>query len=234
MIENVVIFGKRLYNIEAYISYGFYNAFLEIDKYNVYWISPDNLDEIKDITKNTIFVINSHENNEVIPLDVSNYYILINADGRRFRVMDKNKISIVEYDSTMDLGKYTEIEDNIFLYKRKRTIVMPYGSMLTPTQIKENLNDFVEKPDREDKYVLTRNYNNLILDEIVNTNSKKLIVNKIISLEEEIELIRKIRMSVCYVERQNKIDYKTLTHLSYGTMCITNSEVTNNFLNSYY
>ena len=232
MIKNVVIFGKRLYYTQGYINYGFYNAFLEFGKYNVYWISEDNLDEMENIKQDTIFVVNDDKNNHLIPLDLSCYYILIKANMFRFRVMDKNKISIVEYKTNADLSKFIEIEDNIFLYKRKRTMIMPYGSMLTPTQIIENLAYYVEKIDRENKYIMTRNYSNVILDEIINTNSKKLIVKKIISLDEEVELIRKIRMSVCYVSIPEKIDYKTLTHLSYGTMCVTNSQATNDFLNN--
>ena len=39
-------------------------------------------------------------------------------------------------------------------------------------------------------------------------------------------------MSVCYVSIPEKIDYKTLTHLSYGTMCVSNSQATDDFLNN--
>ena len=59
----------------------------------------------------------------------------------------------------------------------------------------------------------------------MNNNIKKLIL-----LDNEVNLVRKVKLSCCFASDINKIDHKTLTHIAYGTMCLTNSLVTDNFL----
>ena len=86
--------------------------------------------------------------------------------------MDKNRVSITEYSTNFDLSRYTKIEDYIYEFRRKRSLVMPYGSILTPTQIIENLDNFINMIDREDKIILTRDYDNSILDEIINERKR--------------------------------------------------------------
>ena len=230
MIENVVIFGNKLYKEDSYINFGFYNAFCEFD-YNIEWIDEDNLEIIEKMQTNTIFIINTTKNIEKIPVHISNYYIIIKGDSKRFRTMDRNKLFLIEYDSTKVTSKYTKIDNYVYQYKRKRTLMMPYGSMLTPNQIIENLADFVNFENREDKIVMTRDYDNRILDEVIKTKAKNIIIKKLISLDDEIDLIRKIKLSCCFASNKNKIDFKTLTHITYGTYCITNSEVTHQLLN---
>ena len=229
MIERVVIFGKELYHEDGYVNFGFYNAFLEMG-YETHWICCKNLSEMKDITNNTLFLINDTENCKVIPLNKSNYYVIIKGDGGHFRSIDKNRVHIHEYTTDYNLSRYTKIEDYIYEFRRKRILVMPYASLLTPNQIIENLENFVDKEDRECKMVLTRDYDNNIQNDIITANSKKLIIKKLISLDDEVNLIRKVRLSCCFSSKKNVIDPKVLTHISYGTMCITNSTITNNLL----
>lgn len=231
MIKNVVIFGDKLYNQDSYVSFGFYNAFFEIGgDYNIEWIDEKNLDVLSKMTTNTMFIINKLDFNDRIALHCSNYYVLLKCDPKRFRTMDKNRVSIIEYNSTMDFSKYTKIDDYIYERRRKRTIVMPYGSMLTPRQIIDNLENFIELKDRKNRTVLTRSYNNNIFGEVIKTQSKDIYIKRLISLDDEVDLIRSINLSCCFASNVNKIDYKTLTHISYGTMCITNSEITHKLL----
>ena len=230
MIENVVIFGNKLYKEDSYINFGFYNAFCEYDYY-IEWVDEENLEVLDEMKTNTMFIINTTKHIEKIPVHISNYYVIIKGDAKRFRCMDRNKLFLIEYDSTKITSKYTKIDDYVYQYKRKRTLMLPYGSMLTPNQIIENLADFVNFENREDKIVMTRDYDNKILDEVIKTKSKNIIIKKLISLDDEIDLIRKIKLSCCFASNKNKIDFKTLTHITYGTYCITNSEVTHKLLN---
>ena len=229
MINKVIIFGKQLYHNDGYINFGFYNAFIEMG-YDAYWICKNNLDEIKGNEKNTMFVINETENCNIIPLDKSNYYVIIKGDSKHFRSMDKNRVHLFEYSTTINLSRYTKIEDYIYEFRRKRTLIMPYASIATPNQIIDNLKDFVDKENREDKIVLVRNYDNNIQNDIINANSKCLTIKKLISLDNEVDLIRKVKLSCCFTSNVNKIDHKVLTHVAYGTMCMTNSLLTDNLL----
>ena len=232
MIERVVVCGENLYHPDSYINYGFYNAFIELG-YDTYWIHERNLDKMNSsMDTNTLYIVNDTKNNHVIPVNKSNYYVIIKSDPLRFRSIDKHRVHLLEYSTTLDLNSYTKLEDYIYEYRRKRIIVMPYASMLTPNQIIENLNNYVEKDDRENTVVLTRHYDNNIQNEIINTNSTRLNIKKLITLDNEVDLIRKIRFSCCYASDQTKIDYKTITHCSYGTMCITNSLLTHDFFKS--
>jgi len=229
MIETVVIFGKELYHSDGYVNFGFYNAFLEMG-YDTYWISENNLDEIEGIENNTMFIVNDILNNEVIPLNKTNYYVILKSNGYHFRSMDKNRVHLLEYSTDLDLSRYTKIEDYTYEFRRKRMIVMPYASIATPTQIIDNLKNFIDKKDREDKIVLARNYDNNIQNDIINANSKRLVIKKLLLLDNEVDLIRKVKLSCCFTSNKNKIDHKTLTHIAYGTMCITDSLLTNNLL----
>jgi len=230
MIENVVIFGNKLYNEDSYINFGFYNAFFEFGDYNIEWVDEKNLEVLEEMTRNTMFIINHLTYNDRIALHSSNYYVLIKSEPKRFRTMDKNRVSILEYDSSRNMSKYTKIDDYIYEYRRKRTLIIPYASMLTPSQIIDNLADFVELEDRKNCTVLTRSYNNKILGELIKTRTKDICLKRLISLDDEVELIRNINLSCCFASNPNKIDYKTLTHISYGTMCVTNSETTHKLL----
>jgi len=229
MFQSVVIFGKELYHEDGYINFGFYNAFLEMG-YDTYWIHENNLDEIKEFGNNTLFIINEVKNSELIPINISNYYVIIKANGKSFRCMDKNRVHLLEYSTDLDLNRYTKIEDYIYEFRRKRMIVMPYASIATPTQIIDNLKNFIDKKDREDKIVLARNYDNNIQNDIINANSKRLTIKKLLLLDNEVDLIRKVKLSCCFTSNKKKIDHKTLTHIAYGTMCITNSSITNDLM----
>jgi hypothetical protein len=235
MIEKVIIFGAKLYNSGSYINFGFFNAFEEKD-YDVYWIHNKNISQMDnlDLSKNTLFIINNKLNNDKIPVSKKNYYVIINGDDKYFRSIDKQKVFIKEYSTDLDLSKYTKLEDYIYVYKRKRILVMPYATLLTPTQIIDNLNDFVKIKDRDRKIVYVGNYNQQILNRVNNSKflSKRTIIKRLIELDDEVELIRNNLLSCTYTKKSTAIDMKTLTHITYGTICITDSDITVEFLNN--
>ena len=228
MINNIIIFGKKLYQGEdGYVNYGLYNALKSFDKYNIILIDNHNLSDFDNIGDNNLIIVNSIENNEYIPLNNKNYYVLIKFKATDLRKMH-NKLYVKEYNSNIPqkrLNMYTKIDDYTYIFKMN--MIMPWGSLLTPSDIQNNLKEFIELKDRSD-YIST-NFNNTILQKI-NKSSVKIKLNKFLSLDDEIELIRKSQFSCCFTKNKNTIDYKLLTHLTYGTFCITDSEVTHSFL----
>lgn len=235
MIDKVIIFGPYLYHKDSYINFGFYNGFIEKD-YDTYWIYKDNLDLLNkiDISKNTLFIINTKERNNLIPLNKKlNYYVIIKGDINYFKFICKNKITITEYNTSLKLDDYEKKQDYIYISKTKnKNIIMPYGTIYTPSQIIDNLYNFIELKDRLKRIIYTENYNSETLKKLNNMKSKILYKKKLITLEDEIEEVTKSLYSCCITNEPNKINYRLLTNLSLGTNCITNSEITNQLFNN--
>lgn len=238
MVYNVYIFGSKLYTDgdSGYINYGFYNAIKEnkLNKFwNVYWFNNDNIQEFKDLLKNPdnthhdMYIINTYQNNNIIPIHQSNYYVLIKFLDKKFLKMYQ-KLVIKEYNKNIHewrVNTYKEIGK--LCYLRNFNMIMPWGSLLTPKEIKENLKTFIELKDRENKYISVRKYNNMSQ---FNKSNVPIIIKRVISIEDELELIKKIKFSCCFNNNFNTIDYKVLTHLSYGTLCVTDCQLTYEFL----
>lgn len=238
MVYNVYIFGGKLYSDgeEGYINYGFYNAIKEkkLNKFwDVHWFNNDNIDEYKKLIKNPdnthhdMYIINTMENNDKILVNQTNYYVLIKYLDKKFLKI-YNKLVIKEYDSSIHQWRIDTYKDlGNLCYLRNFNMIMPWGSLLTPTQIKENLKTFIQLKNREDRYVSVRKYNDM---SNFNKSDIPVEIKRIISIEDELELIKKIKFSCCFTNNSNKVDYKVLTHLSYGTIPITDSLITHKLL----
>jgi hypothetical protein len=238
MVYNIYIFGSKMYTDgeEGYINYGFYNAIKEnkLNKFwQVYWFNDDNIQEFQDLLKipdNThhdMYIINTHKNNDIIPVNQSNFYVLIKFLDKKFLKMYK-KLVIKEYNKVLHewrINTYKEIGK--LCYLRNFNMIMPWGSLLTPNQIKENLKSFIQLKDREDKYISVRKYNNMTQ---FNKSNVPITIKRIISIEDELDLVKKIKFSCCFSNNFNTIDYKVLTHISNGTLCITDCQLTHEFL----
>lgn len=231
MMNNVIVFGEKLYHPSGYVNFGFYNAFSEMDLNSIELVTKKNLhileDEIYD--ENTLIIVNSPENNDLIPLSDYNYYVLINADNEVFKD-EINVLYYVEYDSTLDLTGYTKLDDYVYINYSTKTVVMPFASILTPHQIIENTKSFVPIENRKGNCIMTR---------ILNTSSLKYInglsgfvKKRIITLDNEVTLLNDSKMSCCINDRQTKIDEKVLSHLAIGVPCLTNSTITNECFNN--
>jgi len=231
MVKNIIILGDPLYKSEnGYVNYGFMNAF-KASGYNVCCINDDNKNCIYDMeTTNNMYIINDTRNNDVIPLDTRSYYVLIKYSNKKFLEMP-NKLIIKEYSTDIPqwrLDTYTNLGNNI--YQRKWNFVMPWGSLLTPKEIMNNLKNFVELKDRECMF-MTRDYTTKMLQE-TNKSDTKICLKKMISLENEKELLRGAKFSCCLTYTPKTIDYKVLTHLSYGVMVATDCQMTHEYLGS--
>ncbi len=231
MVKNIIILGDPLYKSDAgYINYGFMNAFKSLG-YDTYCINGDNKNIINDLgTTNNMYIINDIRHNNIIPIDTSNYYILIKYSNKKFLKMP-NKMVIKEYNTDIQqwrLNLYTNLGDNI--YQQKWNFIMPWGSLLTPKEIINNLKNFVELKDR-DGIFMTRNYTTDMLKQVSSSNVK-ICLRKMISLENEKELLRGAKFSCCLTTTPKTIDYKVLTHLSYGVMVATNCQLTHQYLDS--
>jgi len=231
MIDNVIIFGEKLHKPGSYVNFGFYNTYSEMDLDFVEMVHKKNLDLLEDemFDEKTLFIINSPENNDFIPLSDDNYYVLINANKEYFEE-EKNILYFIEYKFDMDLTGYKKIEDYVYINTSLKTVVMPFASILTPTQILENLKIFIPIEKRTGNYVLTRQSD---------TSSLKYInglpyfdKRRIITLDNEVELLKNSLISCCFNSELNKIDEKTLTHIAIGVPCLTNSPITNECLNN--
>ena len=231
MVKHVIILGDPLYKSDAgYVNYGFMNAF-KASGYMVCCMNDDNKNRICEMgTTGNMYIINDTNNNEIIPLDQSNYYVLIKYSNKKFLDM-RNKLVIKEYSTDIAqwrLDTYTNLGNNI--YQNKWQMVMPWGSLLTPVEIMNNLKNFVELKDRECIF-MTRDYTTTMLKQ-ANSSDTKVCLKKMISLEDEKELLRGSKFSCCLTTNQKIIDYKVLTHLSYGIMVATDCQMTHEYLGS--
>jgi len=231
MLNNVVIFGDRLGKTGGYVNFGFYNTYSEMDLDFVEIVNNKNLEILEDemFDEHTLFIINSPQNNDLIPLSDDNYYLLINADKEYFKE-EKNILYFIEYQSDMDLTGYKKIEEYVYINNSLKTIIMPFASILTPTQILDNLKTYKTIEKRTGNYVLTRP---------CDTSSLKYInglpyfdKKRIITLDNEVELLNNSLISCCFNGEPNKIDEKTLSHIAIGVPCLTNSLITNQCLNN--
>ena len=225
MVNNVIILGDPLYKTnDGYVNYGFMKAFQE-NGYNTYCINNDNKNILNDLgTTYNMYIINNNDLNHIIPIDTTNYYILIKYSNKKFLEMP-NKLVIKEYSTNIAqwrLDTYNHLGNNI--YQRKWQMVMPWGSTLTPTEIMNNLKKFTELKDRSGIY-MTREYTTDMLQK-TNESDIKIYLKKMISLENEKELLRNAKFSCCLLHRPSFIDYKVITHLSYGVMVATDCPLT--------
>jgi len=232
LLDNVVIFGEKLYHPNSYVNFGFYNAFSEKDLLFIDIINRKNLDILEDeiFDDNTLFIINSTENNDLIPLSDGNYYVLINADKEIFK-NEKNILNYIEYDSDMDLTNYKKLDDYVYINNSTKTVVMPFASMLTPSQILENIKTFKSLEERTGNYVLTRSYDKSTLQHI-NKLPSFFHKKRIITIDKEVELLGNSKISCCFTGDINKINEKTLSHIAMGVPCLTNSITTNQCFNN--
>lgn len=216
----IIIYGDKNQMNISYINHGFYKAFTYLT-YDTQHITKN---QIKGMTfdEPTLFIVNDKENNINIPRDNKHMYVLINYDEDYFSFVN-NKLIVKEYDSTMDLSDMEKIEE--YIYKKGNTIVMPWGSILTPPEIIKNLQIFKEFEKRRFRLVLTRKHKMSDIRQL----KKKYLYKPIIKLDKEMELLNDAKCSVC-IYHNNKVDHKALTHLSCGTNIISNSETTRNFL----
>ena len=229
MIKKIIIFGDQLYKSEdGYINYGLHKALTSIG-YDTHIVNKYNIKDFGD-TEN-MYIINNLNDNEIIPLNNTNYYVLIKYSSPRFSAM-QNKLTIIEYSATIDknlLNTYTHSGN--YVYQKNQTIIMPWGSLLTPVEIIENLHNFVELKDREDIIYMTRNYDAIMLRK-ANASDIKIHKKKMITLEKEKKIIEESKFSYCLSKTPGKIDYKVITHLSYGAMCITDCLLTHQYLDN--
>ena len=231
MVKNIIILGDPLYKSEAgYINYGFMKAFQYL-QYNVYCVNNDNKDILNDLgDTDNMYIINDLKNNKLIPINTTNYYVLIKYTSKEFLKMPY-KLVIKEYDTTIPqwrIDTYKHLGNNV--YHRKFNMIMPWGSTLTPVEIMNNLKNFVELKDREELF-MTRTYNKDMLQKINNSNVK-ICLKKMISVENEKELLRNAKFSCCLSYTPTKIDYRVITHISYGVMCATDCPLTHAYLNN--
>ena len=231
MYDKVIIVGPYLYHNDSYINFGFYNSFFERNK-NTYWIHKKNINNISNIDhKNVLYIINTNDIEMIknIPIDNSNYYVIIKCPSKKFENVN-NLLIIKEYYNDINIINYEKLDD--YIYKKDKEIIMPYGSILTKSQIIENLEDFINIENREDKIIYTGSYNNIDHNDIIKTKCNYTLIKKLISIEEEIKLIQKILLSCCFPLNKNKIDIKTLSHISYGGQILTNSKFIKDFFNN--
>ena len=232
MINNIIIFGDPLYkNEDGYINHGLYKAFQSFG-YKVYIINKSNINILDKIDKTiNMYIINTEQHNNLIPFKYSNYYVLIKCDSNyKSNILSMtNNLTIVEYNNNIDTTAYTNYGD--YIYKKDRTIIMPWGSLLTPNEIINNLSNFVEFRDRNDNICMTRNYNADMLRKS-NISNLKIVKKRIITLENEKELVEKCKFSLSLNKKPCTIDHKILTHLSYGAMCISDCLLTCSYLDN--
>lgn len=231
MYNKVIVIGPYLYHKDSYINFGFQNAFLE-KNIETYWIHNKNINDLNKINnqKNILYIINTLNKDIInnIPLFNENYYVIIKCPTNKFEKM--NSLKIIEYSSDLDVSNFKKIDD--YIYKSEKKIIMPFGTILTPSQIIENLEDFIEIKDRNENIIFTGQYDNINHKNLIDINCNRTIIKKLISLENEIELIRKTLLSCCFSSDKSKIDIKTLTHISYGTQILTNSKIIKDFLDN--
>ena len=97
MVKNIIILGDPLYKSEeVFVNYGFMHALKE-HGYNVCCINTNNKNTITECgDTNNMYIINTHnqELNNIIPVNQSNYYVLIKYINTEFLKM-RNKIDIL-------------------------------------------------------------------------------------------------------------------------------------------
>ena len=172
-----------------------------------------------------IFIINEKLNNEYIPLDEDNYYILINYDETHFDTdIELNKLIVEEYDSSVDYSTYDKLAD--YIYQKDESIVIPWGSHLSTEGMLDIVKGYTEG---DDKYniIMTRKYNNIMMNRLTIDNITK---KRLLTLKQELELIKNYKLSLCLTDDITKIDLKAILHASYGITVITNSPATYEFL----
>ncbi len=232
--KNIVVFGNRLYKDGSYVNFGLYNALVELyvrENVNIVWVNLSAYKDIEKYKKNTLFFINTTKYNELINIDITNFYIILNGSDKHFRRLSRNKLFLKEYDASLITNKYKEIQPYHYINKRKRILMIPYGTLLTKNQIIKHLKNYTEINNRSDEIHFIGNYNKELLTKL-NKMSKNIILKKLINIDDELDIVQASKLSCRLQLEKSKVDFRTFTHLSCGTLCITNSKTTNEFFSN--
>ncbi len=136
----IIIIGNTN-NIDNLLNIGIKNAILYMNiKCDVEIINGGCVSSICKCSSNTLYFINTKRNNAGIHYDKTNYYLLLNYDEITIpnAIISSNNCKIInEYNSSYDYSNLTKIND--YYYRYDNGLVLPWGSLLTPYEILNNL-----------------------------------------------------------------------------------------------
>ena len=236
--NKIIIWGHPLYtHTTSYVMHSYYDAFKYIG-----WDAYHANEGFGDV-KNAIIITEGVVDGDV-PLDKSNFYILHNCSGDKYREAGAKFMMLQTW--TKDSLPYEKI--NEYTYKGEDVLFQPWATNLLPHEI--DVDDIV-KPDT-DKFYWVGTYgdfkslggNGIYVGRFRSGLKKHGIKfihidpwSKPATFEENMEYIRQSYVAPSISCTQHKasgyLSCRTWKNISYGHFCITNSWSTEKVFNSH-
>lgn len=259
MKYKVIIWGHKNSHTHSYIHAAYYNAFKKLG-YETYWF--DNYENVNGFDFNNCIFLTEGQVESNIPINKSSKYILHHAFEKINKYIDndleyinlgnylkwcedgispycKTEIGVYPKDNNGKENTVEKIDDCTFWDKTSKTIYQPWGTNLTPDEIKlENAIKFNQN-EQNIYYVGSKHDNSAEIDVFQNVASKNGKNFRLIK-GSEAENYEQIRNSYLSLDLRGSwhitcgyLPCRVFKNISYGRITGTNSEHVKNIFGDY-